>query len=159
MNALVPLIDRLKRARHEPGDRSRDEDTALAARAHLPSDELNQIHRTRDVRVDHVPDLVERLIEKRTPQPVPRVGEERVDGTPRGCSKEPIHAFLGRQVGFDRNHLDAEVLEGGRRHVDVRRIGGNGQVVSFLRADQGQLVADPRRGACHERELPVHVVS
>jgi hypothetical protein len=99
--ALVPLWTGLIRARHEPGDGAGQQNAALATAAHRSADELNQIDRPRDVRVDGVSRILEVLIQKPMSEPMPCVGEQRVDGPAGGSGPELVHTLSRRQIRFN----------------------------------------------------------
>ena len=150
------VVDGLIRARHETGDGAGQQDAALATAAHRPADELDQIDRPGDVRVDDVPRVLEVLIEKSVSQPMPGVGEQRVD-RPAGCSgPELIDAVGRRQVRFDDGDLGAEATKAVSGRLNLRTIGGDQQIEAFLRADRSQFESDTRRGAGHDCEWFTH---
>ena len=140
------VVDGLIGARHEAGDRAGQQDATLAPAAHRPADQLHQIDRARDVRVDDVAHVLEVLIEKAVSQPMARIGEQRIDGP--ACRRGPqlIHARGRRQVCFDDGDVRAETAEAVGGGLNLRAIGGDQQIESLLRTDRGQFESDARRG-------------
>ena len=76
---LAAVIDCLITARHETGDRTRDQNAAARAGAHLIADSMNETNRPVDVGVRDAQRRLEILIEKGTTQPTPGVGQQRID--------------------------------------------------------------------------------
>jgi hypothetical protein len=95
----------------------------LATIGHRLADELHQIDRASDVRIDDVTDVPEVLIEKRVPQPMSGVGEQGIDGPPRNSRPESIHTLCGRQVSVHNRRLRAQASKtvGGRESPSGRR--------------------------------------
>src|SRR6185437_15241883 len=98
---LRTVVHSLKASGHETGDRSGDEDAPGAPHAHVTTDCLNQSQRPGDIRVDHVSDFVEVLIEKRFPQSMPGIREQRLDRATVDRRHQLCHSFGSRQVRFD----------------------------------------------------------
>ena len=89
-----------------------------------------------------MPDLVEVLIEEGATEAMPGIGEQGIYGSTADGVHQLIHAGFGREIRFDGGHVDAKraKLVGGR--LDLRLVGGDDQVVSFLGAFARQLIAD-----------------
>src|SRR5438552_13631974 len=99
---LGSVVNRLVRSRHKASDRSRDENAAFATFAHLVPHFVNEIQCARHVSVDYVPRLFEILIEKRVPETMSGVGEQRLYGPAVDRENDLIYALRCRQITLDR---------------------------------------------------------
>ena len=122
----------------------------LPRRAHVAAHLLDQVDRARDVRVYHVPHIVEVLIEEALAEPVAGIGQERVHRPSPSGGVELVDALECRKVGLDRLGLDAERAELLRRLGDLRLVSSNEQIEAVLGADLGEFVADAGRSAGHD---------
>ena len=93
-----------------------------------------------------------RLVEKGMAEAVAGIGAEQVDVAAARRVEQPVDARAGRQVGFHRPHLDAEILQRGRG-IHQGRVGDDEQVVALLRGEAGELEADSARRAGDDGEF------
>ena len=150
---LGAVVDRLEGARHEAGDRAGDQDAALAARAHVAADLLDQVDRAGDVGVDDVAAVVEVLVEEALPRPCPALASSASTGRPPIGRVERVDALDGREIGLDRLDRRRRSL----RKLAARRcsISGSSAAItdrSRARRMLGQFEADAGRGAGDDGE-------
>ena len=115
------VVDGLIGAGHEAGDGPGEQNAALATTAHRPADELDQINRARDVRVDDVSGILEVLIEKPMAQPMAGIGEQRVDRPARRSGPELIHTLRRRQIRFNDGDVRSKTAESIGGRLNLRR--------------------------------------
>ena len=110
---------------------------------------MDEEHRTGDVGIDDVANLGEILIEKSPTQPVARIGQQGGNRTTLQRRVKFVHAFQRRQVRLYRFGRGAELTKLRDAVANRRLVGSNEQIVPFLGAELGQLVADARGCAGH----------
>src|SRR3954470_16119669 len=108
---FASVVDRLVGAGHEAGDRAGDQDAALAARAHVAADLVDQVDRAGDVGVDDAAHLGEVLVEEALAEAAAGVGEERLDRPALRGGVELVYALERREVGLHSVHGGAELAE------------------------------------------------
>jgi hypothetical protein len=103
---------------------------------------VQQIDRSRDVRVNDAAYHLEILVEERVTEAAARVREERLDRAAPGCRAEFVYAGARRKVrldGFDGRPRSPQQL---RRVLNRRLVGRDEQVEAIPGAAACELEAD-----------------
>jgi hypothetical protein len=129
----------------------------LTTAAHRSADELHEVNRAGDVRVDHMTGVVEVLVEKGVSQPVSGIGQQRINGPARCRGPQLIHAGGRGQIGLHDLYGCAKLATAIGRGLDFRPIRSNQQIKSFLGANRRQFESNARRRASHNCEWFAHL--
>jgi hypothetical protein len=100
--------------------------------------------RAGNVRIDHVVDVREVLIQERSSQTMTGVGEQRGNRSLADRIAQAIDSGRGRQIILDRLDLRAEARELGTSLLQ-RGVGGDDQIEPTLRGFDCELATDPAR--------------
>ena len=131
---LGAVVDRLEGAGHEAGDRAGDQDPAAAAGPHVAADLVHQIERAGDVGVDHMPHVVEVLIEERLAEATAGIGEQCLD---RPAGNGRIELYRRPRSWRDRPRTASTLTPSRRSSSAARWIAGSSAAISEIEAVHG----------------------
>ena len=92
------------------------------------------------------------LVEKRPAQTSASVRKKGVNVAALDGLVKLLDPFRLGKVSFDCRHASAESFEILGCGVDPRLVSSDDEIKTLPRAAFGEFIADPRRGACHDRK-------